>query len=110
MINPKLSRTSFVDFATPYFILSLVTTCLATILILFRIITMSERATRKSRGYGRVIEIVVESALLYSVALIVFLPFLVNKSFDDAYPQAVLGQMTVSFTTPNLDPSSSLLP
>jgi hypothetical protein len=71
---------------------------------------MSEPTTRKSRGYGRVIEIVVESALLYSVALIVFLPFLVSKSFDDAYPQAVLAQMTVSFTTPNPDPSSSLLP
>ncbi|KAJ7445861.1 hypothetical protein FB451DRAFT_1567985 [Mycena latifolia] len=94
IINPKLDRNSFIDFATPYFILSLVTTCLATILIIFRIITMTEPAARKSRGYGRVIEIVVESAVLYSVSLIIFLPFLVSGSYDDGYPQAVVIQMT----------------
>ncbi|KAJ7643222.1 hypothetical protein B0H17DRAFT_1104685 [Mycena rosella] len=94
VLNPKLDRAAFVDFATPYFALSLVTTSLATILIVFRIMTMSEPATRKSKGYGKLIEIIVESAALYSVALIVFLPFLVQKSNDDAYPQAVLAQMT----------------
>ncbi|KAJ7445651.1 hypothetical protein FB451DRAFT_1292718 [Mycena latifolia] len=94
IINPKLDRNAFVDFATPYFSLSLVTTCLATILITFRIISMTEPAARKARGYGRIIEIVVESAILYSVSLIVFLPFLVKGSFDDGYPQAVVAQMT----------------
>ncbi|KAJ7465866.1 hypothetical protein FB451DRAFT_173748 [Mycena latifolia] len=94
VINPKLDRRAFVDFATPYFTLSLVTTCLATTLIILRIVTMTEPAARKSRGYGRVIEIIVESAVLYSVSLIVFLPFLVAKSFNDGYPEAVVAQMT----------------
>ncbi|KAJ6612622.1 hypothetical protein B0H10DRAFT_2222970 [Mycena sp. CBHHK59/15] len=94
VINPNLDRNSFVDFATPYFALSLVTTALATILIITRIVTLTESATRKSRGYGCVIEVVVESALLYSVTLIVFLPFLVRASDNDGYPQAILAQMT----------------
>ncbi|KAJ7459259.1 hypothetical protein FB451DRAFT_1182284 [Mycena latifolia] len=94
VLNPNLDRDSFIDFATPYFSLSLVTTCLATVLIIFRIITMTEPATRRSRGYGRVVEIIVESALLYSVTLIIFLPLLVTASADDGYAQAVLAQMT----------------
>jgi hypothetical protein len=96
VLNPNLDRASFVDFATPYFALSLVTTSLATGLIIVRIFTMTGRAARKSGGYGRVIEIVVESALLYSVALIIFLPFLVQGSDNDGYAQAVVAQMTVS--------------
>ncbi|KAJ7751520.1 hypothetical protein DFH07DRAFT_826319 [Mycena maculata] len=94
IINPNLDRSSFVDFATPYFGLSLATTCLASFLIIVRIITMTEGATRNSRGYGHIIEIVVESAALYSVSLIVFLPFLVSGSFADGYPEAVVAQMT----------------
>lgn len=94
IINPNLDRNSFVDFATPYFALSLVTTSLATVLIIFRIMTMTESATRKSRGYRRVIEVVVESAVLYSVSLIIFLPLLVAESLEDGYAQAVVVQMT----------------
>ncbi|KAJ7275984.1 hypothetical protein C8J57DRAFT_1505286 [Mycena rebaudengoi] len=94
VLNPNLDRTKFIDFATPYFALSLVTTCLATLLIIFRIITMTERTTRKSRGYSRIIEIVVESALLYSIAMAIFLPLLVTDSSNDAYAQAVVGQIT----------------
>jgi hypothetical protein len=95
VLNPSLDRTKFIDFATPYFSLSLVTTCLSTLLIIFRIITMTERTTRKSRGYSRVIEIIVESALLYSIAMAIFLPLLVTDSSNDAYAQAVVGQITV---------------
>ncbi|KAJ7783378.1 hypothetical protein B0H14DRAFT_2400800 [Mycena olivaceomarginata] len=84
----------FIDFATPYFALSLITTCLATLLIIFRILTMTDHTTRQSRGYSRVIEVVVESALLYSVAMAIFLPLLVRNSSNDAYAQAVVGQVT----------------
>ncbi|KAJ7107560.1 hypothetical protein C8R44DRAFT_322176 [Mycena epipterygia] len=94
VINPNLDRNAFIDFATPYFILSLVTTSLATVLIILRILTMTEQTTRKSRGYGRVIEIVVESAILYSVSLIIFLPFLIRASYDDGYAQGVVAQLT----------------
>ncbi|KAF7372818.1 hypothetical protein MSAN_00487800 [Mycena sanguinolenta] len=91
VLNPNLDRSSFVDFSTPYFALSLVTTCLSTILVIWRIISITESSTRTSKGYGRVIEVVVESAILYSVSLVVFLPFLVKGSTNDGYPQAVLG-------------------
>ncbi|KAJ7864629.1 hypothetical protein B0H14DRAFT_3603088 [Mycena olivaceomarginata] len=94
VINPSLDRTKFIDFATPYFALSLITTCLATLLIIFRILTMTDHTTRQSRGYSRVIEVVVESALLYSVAMAIFLPLLVRNSSNDAYAQAVVGQVT----------------
>jgi hypothetical protein len=99
VINPSLDRTKFIDFATPYFALSLITTCLATLLIIFRILTMTDHTTRQSRGYSRVIEVVVESALLYSVAMAIFLPLLVRNSSNDAYAQAVVGQVTVSRET-----------
>ncbi|KAJ6538091.1 hypothetical protein B0H19DRAFT_377302 [Mycena capillaripes] len=92
--NPKLDRSTFIDFATPYFSLSLVTTCLATILIVGRIVSMTENGTRTFRGYTRVIEVIVESALLYSVAMAIFLPLLVRNSVKDGYAQAVVGQIT----------------
>ncbi|KAJ7238713.1 hypothetical protein C8J57DRAFT_1727601 [Mycena rebaudengoi] len=95
IINPNLDRNKYVDYGTPYFALSLVTTSLATIFIVFRIITMTDPAARKARGYTRAIEIMVESAALYSISLIVFLPFLVQKaSFDSGYPQAFITQLT----------------
>jgi hypothetical protein len=94
-LNPDLDRNKFVDFAIPYYALSLATTCIAMLLIIFRIIALSDQTTRKSRGYNRVIEIVVESALLYSVAMAIFLPLLVRQSPNSAYAQAVVTQVTV---------------
>jgi hypothetical protein len=94
-LNPNLDRNKFVEFSIAYFALSLVTTCIATLLIIFRIIALSDQTTRKSRGYSRVIEIVVESALLYSVAMAISLPLLVRQSSNSAYGQAVVAQVTV---------------
>ncbi|KAJ7239875.1 hypothetical protein C8J57DRAFT_1527919 [Mycena rebaudengoi] len=95
IINPHLDRSRFVDFRTPYFALSLLTTSLATIFIVLRIITMTDPTVRKAGRYRRAIEILVESAVLYSVALIVLLPFLVQKSsFNNGYPHAFVAQLT----------------
>ncbi|KAJ7141704.1 hypothetical protein C8R43DRAFT_1071603 [Mycena crocata] len=91
ILHPDIDRNSFADFATPWFGLSLATTLTATLLIIFRIITMSEG---RGRGYGRVIEIVVESAALYCVILIIFLPFLVRGLTVAGYPEAILVQVT----------------
>ncbi|KAI0313692.1 hypothetical protein OF83DRAFT_1140174 [Amylostereum chailletii] len=85
-------RAAFINSATIYFSLPLATTLLATILIVSRILWFSRRV-----GVGRytnVIEIVVESAMLYSINLIVFLPLQSRDDFNDAYPQAILAQMT----------------
>ncbi|KAJ7118120.1 hypothetical protein C8R44DRAFT_549363, partial [Mycena epipterygia] len=91
ILHPDLNRETFADFATPYFILSLVTTLIATLLIILRILTMTDG---RARGYGRVIEIIVESAGLYCAVLIIFIPFLIRASANDGYPQAVLAQVT----------------
>ncbi|KAJ6585768.1 hypothetical protein B0H19DRAFT_1059956 [Mycena capillaripes] len=93
VINPNLDRNTYIDFATPYFALSLVNTCLATLLIIFRIITMNDR-NLTSRSYNGVIEIIVESALLYSIAMVILLPLLVTESPNDVYAQAVVAQIT----------------
>jgi hypothetical protein len=72
------------------------TTSLATIFIVLRIITMTDPTVRKAGRYRRAIEILVESAVLYSVVLIVLLPFLVQKSsFNNGYPHAFVAQLTV---------------
>ncbi|KAJ7452739.1 hypothetical protein B0H11DRAFT_283304 [Mycena galericulata] len=94
VINPQLNRATYIDFATPYFSLSLATTLLATFLIILRIVFVTRLAGETLRGYRQVIEMTVESAALYSATLVVFLPFLVRQSFNNGYPQAVLAQMT----------------
>ncbi|KAJ6454997.1 hypothetical protein C8R45DRAFT_1188721 [Mycena sanguinolenta] len=84
------NSNAFVDFAIPYFSMCLVTTLLATILIVFRIFWLTRAR------YRSVIEMIVESALLYSVTLIVYIALLVASATDnnDGYAQAILIHMT----------------
>ncbi|KAJ7161988.1 hypothetical protein C8R43DRAFT_1123692 [Mycena crocata] len=88
---------AFVDFARPYFGMCLVTTLLATVLIVFRIVWLTrDNVGTAFSGYRSVIEMVVESAFLYSVNLIVYIALLFgdpNNNYD-GYAQAVLIQMT----------------
>ncbi|KAJ7493791.1 hypothetical protein FB451DRAFT_1491196 [Mycena latifolia] len=91
ILHPEFDRDQFADYATPWSIMSLTTTLSATLLIILRIATMTEG---RLRGYTRVIEIVVESAALYCVVLIVYLPFLVRGLATDGYPEAILVQVT----------------
>jgi hypothetical protein len=46
-------------------------------------------------GYGRVIEVVVESAAIYLVVLAVYIPLSIQGSVAVAYPQALVAQLTV---------------
>ncbi|KAJ6559712.1 hypothetical protein B0H19DRAFT_1260411 [Mycena capillaripes] len=92
--DPLSSPTTYIDFGNAYFGLILATTTSATFLILFRIYKMSEKSTRKSMKYGRVIEMVVESAALYLVALVVYIPLSIQGSANVAYPQALVAQLT----------------
>ncbi|KAJ7057153.1 hypothetical protein C8F01DRAFT_344674 [Mycena amicta] len=89
---------SFVDYAIPYIIMCLVTTLLATSLIVFRILwlTRDQSGTGAFSGYRVVIEMVVESALLYAINLIVYLALLFGPptSNSDGYAQAILINMT----------------
>ncbi|KAJ6572807.1 hypothetical protein DFH09DRAFT_1460813 [Mycena vulgaris] len=92
--DPLSSPTTYVNFGNAYFGLILATTTSATFLIIFRIYKMSQKSTRKWMGYGRVIEMVVESAALYLVALVVYIPLSVQGSADVAYLQALVAQLT----------------
>ncbi|KAJ6602797.1 hypothetical protein DFH09DRAFT_1125538 [Mycena vulgaris] len=88
---------SFVDYARPYFSMCLVTTLLATILIVFRILWLTRDHGRTAfSGYRAIVEMVVESALLYSATLAVYIALLygADTSNNDGYAQAILIQMT----------------
>ncbi|KAJ7925037.1 hypothetical protein B0H13DRAFT_2314829 [Mycena leptocephala] len=88
---------AFVDYALPYFSMCLVTTLLATILIVFRIFWLTRnQAGSAFSGYRAVIEMIVESALLYSVSLIIYIALLFGPDSDnsDGYAQAILIHMT----------------
>nr|GAT43303.1 predicted protein [Mycena chlorophos] len=95
---------SFVDYAIPYIAMCLVTTLLATSLIVFRILWLTRARDQNGArngngafsGYRVVIEMVVESALLYAINLSIYLALLFgpDTSNSDGYAQAVLIQMT----------------
>ncbi|KAJ6522901.1 hypothetical protein B0H19DRAFT_1085947 [Mycena capillaripes] len=97
--DPLSSPATYIGFGNAYFGLILATTTSATFLLIFRIYKMSEKSTRKSMGYGRVIEMVVESAALYLVALVVYIPLSVLGLANVAYPQALVAQLTVGCLT-----------
>jgi len=80
--------------------MSIVTSLTTTSLIIFRIIQV-QRISPESGGHRKfrpVIEIIVESAILYSVTLIVFTALDVTKSSNVFFAQNVHAQMAVSST------------
>ncbi|KAF7329962.1 hypothetical protein MKEN_00260200 [Mycena kentingensis (nom. inval.)] len=99
---------SFVDYAIPYISLSLVTTLLATSLIVVRILWLTRAhgaftlklsgntGTTTTNTYRVVIEMVVESALVYALTLAIYLALLFGpeSSTSDGYVKAVLVSMT----------------
>ncbi|KAJ7641269.1 hypothetical protein FB45DRAFT_1124869 [Roridomyces roridus] len=93
---------SFVDYARPYFCMCLLTTLLATFLIVFRILWLTrEDSTRNGSAtafssYRAVIEMVVESAFLYSATLAIYIALLYGSETGnaDGYAQALLIDMT----------------
>lgn len=90
----------FAKFSMIYFVLSLCSTAICTLAIIYRILAVSKESGFSLIGpYRKVLEIIVESAALYTVALIVYLPLLVRADFSDGYPQALLISITVSVPT-----------
>jgi len=89
------NRMAFVNSSVIYFSFSLGTTAICTILIVYRIMSFNKTvAGFKLSNYHAVIEIIVESALLYSITLILVLPLLVRGNFVESYPHALLAQIT----------------
>jgi len=94
------ARNKFAKFTAVYFSLSLASTVISTSLTVYRIITVArETGFHSQNSYRKIIEIVVESAALYSLILIIYVPFLVRPDFSDAYPQAILVNVMVSIDT-----------
>ncbi len=104
-IDPNSGLTTshfnkFAKFSMIYFILSLCSTTICTIAIVYRILAVSKESGFSLIGpYRKVLEVIVESAALYSVTLIIYLPLLVRDDFADGYPQALLVSITVSAPT-----------
>ncbi|KAF9006311.1 hypothetical protein BDZ89DRAFT_571872 [Hymenopellis radicata] len=81
-----------VNWGILYYSTSLATTAYCTLFIIYRI--LRHRGGRFGSSYNGVIEILVESAALYIVALIIFLPFLAQDEPSSFYPKALLDTVT----------------
>ncbi|KAJ7091077.1 hypothetical protein C8R44DRAFT_955647 [Mycena epipterygia] len=88
--NPGFDRNTNIVLASAYFIMSLVTTLSATLLIICRIVRLSHGHTTY---YAHVLETLIESAALYCIVLLVLLPFYFRNSPSNAYPEAMLVQI-----------------
>ncbi|KAF9452089.1 hypothetical protein P691DRAFT_697816 [Macrolepiota fuliginosa MF-IS2] len=85
----------FAKFSMIYFVFSLCSTAISTTLIVYRIIAVSrETGFSTISPYRKILEIIIESAALYCIALIVYLPLLVRDDFSDGYAQALLISIT----------------
>lgn len=81
-----------------YLSFSLGTTLLCTTLIIYRIVTVRrspDGISAAARAYRGIVEILVESALLYAVSLILFIVLIARGGAASAYPQIIYVTTTV---------------
>ncbi|KAK0494396.1 hypothetical protein EDD18DRAFT_1176735 [Armillaria luteobubalina] len=70
--------------------LTLTTTLLCTLLIIYRIVTVAGgKHGAGLRSYRGVVEIIVESAALYSVSTVVYMAFVARDELTGAYPNVI---------------------
>ncbi|KAK0492341.1 hypothetical protein EDD18DRAFT_511366 [Armillaria luteobubalina] len=69
-----------IDWASIYLSLTLATTLLCTLLIVYRIVRLASGVS----SYGKIVEIMIESSAMYSLTLIIYLA-LVARNLDSAY-------------------------
>ncbi len=69
-----------IDWALIYLSLTLTTTLLCTLLIVYRIVRLASGVS----SYGKIVEIVIESSAMYSLTLIVYLA-LVAKNLESSF-------------------------
>ncbi|SJL05152.1 uncharacterized protein ARMOST_08525 [Armillaria ostoyae] len=84
-----------IDWMIPYFSMSLTVTLLCTLVIIYRITVIKPSIENGTRRLW--IEVIVESAALYAVALIIMLAFYVKNDVHTNYPIVVATMITVSF-------------
>lgn len=90
----------FVTFSTVYFSLSIATSLTTTLLITLRILIV-QRASKNNMqkdSFNPIIEILIESAALYSVTLLIFVVLVITKNSNVYYAQNIHAQMAVSLS------------
>ncbi|KAK0473871.1 hypothetical protein IW261DRAFT_1501931 [Armillaria novae-zelandiae] len=95
--SPESKATQGVTWIIVYLSLSLGTTLFCTILIIYRIIKVGRYLGNNGASLGAyrgVIEILVESALLYAISLIFWLAFLVGNYTQSFYPEMLYVSIT----------------
>lgn len=98
-IEPNVLSTShfnkFAEFLMIYFIFSLASMTISTTLMIYRIAAVGRiTGFHLENTYRKVAEIIVESAALYCMALVIYLPFLVRDDFSSGYSEAILSTIT----------------
>ncbi|KAK0493369.1 hypothetical protein EDD18DRAFT_1406405 [Armillaria luteobubalina] len=91
------SVTQEVTWITVYLSLSLGTTLFCTILIIYRVIRVGRYPGNDGTGLGvyrGVIEILIESALLYAISLILWMAFLLGRYTESNYPEMIYVSIT----------------
>ncbi|KAK0203201.1 hypothetical protein DFS33DRAFT_1489210 [Desarmillaria ectypa] len=94
--NTALGKSE-INWTTMYLSFSLATTLLCTALIIYRIVTVrrsSDGISAAARVYRGIVEILVESALLYAVSLILFIVLIARGGAASAYPQIIYVTVT----------------
>ncbi|KAK0455352.1 uncharacterized protein EV420DRAFT_596244 [Desarmillaria tabescens] len=81
-----------IDWTLPYFSMSLVVTLLCTLIIIYRIIMIKPSIEKGTRRLW--IEVIVESASLYAIALIILLAFYTTGNVDANYPIVIATMIT----------------
>ncbi|KAK0443373.1 uncharacterized protein EV420DRAFT_1028282 [Desarmillaria tabescens] len=87
-------NASYEVFPILYASFVLATTLWCTLFIIFRILTVTGvrcGAGDRLRVYRHFIGVLVESSALYSIALVVFLTFVIRKDFRSFYPDVIAG-------------------
>ncbi|KAK0449054.1 uncharacterized protein EV420DRAFT_1647082 [Desarmillaria tabescens] len=108
----ELSKYGSNEWTTMYLSLVLATTLMCTLLIVFRIL-MVGGVKAGLRTYRGVVEVIVESAALYSVALIIYISFIARDDLRSAYadiitasikgiaPTLLVGRVAAGHARPN---------
>ncbi|KAJ4479294.1 hypothetical protein J3R30DRAFT_2743051 [Lentinula aciculospora] len=84
------------DVAAIYYGSTLGNTVISTLLILFRVHKLT--GTKGMNRYWHVLSLVVESAVLYSVALIIYMPFVTQTNFAIHAPTEIVQSVVIPIT------------
>jgi len=93
--GPVLPSPALAESLTVWLSLSFGTTLICTALIVYRLLCLTRTVTPGVWNCGDVIEVMIESALLYSLALLIFVALIIDGSYYEMYPEMIVAQMTV---------------